>query len=60
MMRVALFVLEKQAMVFLFAEITLEKSRKKVDKCMNILFGETLAQKVSKFLPACKLQKAGE
>jgi hypothetical protein len=59
-MGVAVLVLEKEAVVFLFAEIAFQNSSNKVDKCMDILLGEALTQKVSKFFSACKLKKAGE
>jgi hypothetical protein len=54
-MRVAVLVLEKEAMVFLFAEMALQDTGEKIDKGMDLLLGEALAQKISKLSPAGQL-----
>lgn len=59
-MGVAVLILEKEAMVFLFAEGTFQESSEEIDKSMDLLFREALAQEVGKFRSACKLQKDGE
>jgi hypothetical protein len=56
-MMVMVLFLKKQTMVFLLREVAFQESGEKVDKCMDLIFGEPLAEKISKFLPSGKLQK---
>lgn len=51
---------EKQAMVFLLGEVAFQQSGEKIDKGMNFVLGETLAEKIGKFPPSGKLQEAGK
>jgi hypothetical protein len=59
MMMVVLF-LEKQAMVFLLGEVALQQSGEKVDKGMDFILGETLAEEIGKLPPSGELQEAGK
>jgi len=52
--------LEKQAMVFLLGEVALQQSGEKVDKGMDFILGETLAEEIGKLPPSGELQEAGK
>lgn len=59
-MVMAVFFLQKKAMIFLLREVALQESSEKIDKRMDLMFGEPFAEEVGKLPSSGKLEKAGE
>jgi hypothetical protein len=57
---VVIFILEKQPVVFLFAEIFSEQSHEPIGKFEDLLTGESIAEQIGQLFLSSKLQKCGE